>query len=55
MLKFVALAACVMGVAYLVPKAWAEFRRAGPRTRSRLKDTAEKRDAGEKPRPGVAA
>jgi len=55
MLKVIALTACVLGFAYLVPKALAEFRRALPRTRTRLIDNAEKKPAGDESKPTIAA
>lgn len=55
MLKILALAACVIGFVFLGPKALAEFRQAHPRSRTRLRDNAESTQAGDKPKPGIAA
>lgn len=55
MLKIIALAACVLGFAFLAPKALVEFRRALPRSRTRLKGNAEEKPAGDESKPTVAA
>jgi len=55
MLKAIALAVCVFGFAFLVPTVVAEFRRALPRTRTRLRDNAEKKHVGDEPKPTIAA
>lgn len=55
MLKILALAACVIGFVFLGPKALAEYRRALPRTRTRLKESAEKKPADDKQNPVIAA
>jgi hypothetical protein len=56
MLKILALAACVIGFVFLGPKAVAEYRRALPRSRTRLKDNAEKKEADDKSeKPVIAA
>lgn len=55
MLKIIALAACVLGFVFLTPKALAEFRRARPRSRTRLKGTAEEKPAGDESKPTIAA
>jgi len=55
MLKVIALAACIVGFAYLAPKAVAEFRRALPRSRTRLKGNAENKQAGDESKPTIAA
>ena len=55
MLKSIALAACVIGFAFLVPTVLAEFRRALPRTRTRVRDKAETKPADDEPKPTIAA
>lgn len=55
MLKSIALAACVFGFAFLVPKVMAEFRRALPRTRTRLRDNPETKPGGDESKPTIAA
>lgn len=55
MLKIIALTACVLGFAFLAPKALAEFRRALPRSRTRLKGNAENKQAGDESKPTIAA
>ena len=50
MLKFITLAACVIGFYFLGPKALAEFRQA-----HRLSDNAKGKDSSEKPQSNVAA
>ncbi|HKC92558.1 MAG TPA: hypothetical protein VKB81_00930 [Nitrospira sp.] len=55
MLKIIALAVCVLGFAFLTPKALAEFRRALPRSRTRLKGNTEEKQAGDESKPTIAA
>ncbi len=55
MLKFIALAVCVIGFFFLGPKALAEFRQADPRSRTPSNDKPERKDTGDKPDSGVAA
>lgn len=53
MLKLIALAACVIGFVFLGPKALAEFREAGSRSRSG--GDGKGTDSGHKPESSVAA
>ena len=53
MLKFIALAACVMGFVLLGPKALAEFRQEWSRTGT--VPSPDGKDTGEKPASGIAA
>ena len=56
MLKLITLAAWVVGFVFLVPKALAEFRRAGPATRPPGSgDIEENKNTDDTPKPGVAA
>jgi hypothetical protein len=56
MLKLITLAACVVGFVFLVPKALAEFRRAGPATHPPGSgDIEENKNTDDTPKPGVAA
>ena len=55
MLKLIALAACVIGFVFVGPKALAEFREAGPGSRTRSGADGAGSDGGNKPESSVAA
>ena len=54
MLKLLALAVCVIGFVFLGPKALAEFRQAGPRSRAASGGSGDSTDSDNKPQSTAA-